>query len=109
MPPSTDTWLRWAPRFLGTLVCLFLGLFALDATSGVDLLIHLAPAAAVGLFLAVAWRWPALGGAGFLAVAATYAAAAWRQPTWIAAIAGPLVLTGALFITARVRMRPGTK
>jgi hypothetical protein len=101
MSRRSDAWLRWTPRLLGSAVCLYLGLFALDAAGPVELLVHLAPAAAMLALLLVAWRWPSAGGAGFLAAAALYAVAASAHPTWIAAISGPLILVGLLFIASR--------
>lgn len=106
MSTRSQAWLRWSPRILGCVVCLYLGLFALDATGVRDAMTHLAPAALVLAVVAVGWRWPALGGAGFIAIAAAYALAAWHQPTWVAAISMPLVLVGALFLASRPR-RPG--
>ena len=106
MHARTVIWLRWAPRVLGVLVCLYLGVFALDATGASDVLIHLVPAGIVGALLAIGWRRPGLGGAGFLVAAAAYAAASWQHPSWMAAIAGPLVVTGVLFVASQGRPRP---
>lgn len=102
MSSMSMSWLRWSPRILGCVVCLYLGLFALDSR-GADLLIHLVPAAIVSTLLAVGWRWPSLGGAGFVALAGAYALVARGQPTWVAAISGPLLLVGALFLASRSR------
>jgi hypothetical protein len=94
---------RWAPRVLGGFVCLFFSLFALDATGPVDTLVHLTPVAGLLAVLGIAWRWPGLGGAVFIAVAAAYAVAAWPHPSWVAAIAGPLATVGVLFVASRSR------
>ena len=101
MSIRSDAWLRWAPRVLGSVVCLYLGLFALDAAGVGELLLHLGPAAAVAALLATAWRWPSLGGTGFLALAMVYGAYASSRPSWVAAISGPLILVGLLFIASR--------
>ena len=102
MSARSQTWFRWSSRILGCVVCLYLGLFALDAT-GTDLLIHLLPAAIVLTMVAVGWRWPSVGGVGFIGLAAAYALFAWQRPTWILAIAGPLAAVGALFLASRSR------
>ena len=97
--------LLWAPRVLAVLVCLFLSSFALDAfapgktvaeATG-DLLSHLAPVAILAVLVAMAWRWPAVGAATFLAAGTLYAAAAWSHPAWILLISGPMWLIGILF------------
>ena len=98
--------LVWAPRVLGILTALFLGLFALDAFKpGVpvlqslpDFIIHLAPALVLLLVVAVSWHRAWLGGVMFLALAAVYAVMAAPRFDWILAIAGPLVFVGVLFL-----------
>jgi hypothetical protein len=107
MRTRTHAWLRSMALLLGSLTSLFVGLFALDATGAVDTLVHLVPMALLLGMLAVAWRWPALGGAAFIAAAGAYALAAWDHPTWIAAIAGPLLAVGVLFVLSRPPGRPG--
>ena len=103
MSLTATSWLRWSPRILGCVVCFYLSLFALDATDARDALLHLTPAALVLAVVAVGWRWPALAGAAFIGLAGAYALAASGQPTWIAAISGPLALLGALFLASRAR------
>ena len=100
MHTSPQAWLRLAPHILGGLVCLFLSLFALDSTGALDALMHLAPVGLLLAILAAGWRWPWLGAAGFLGLAAAYAVTAWQQPSWVAAISGPLVVVGVLFIVS---------
>ena len=60
---------------------------------------HLIPAAFVLAVVVLAWRWPLLGAAGFLAAAALYA---WTAPRghldWIAVISGPLTVVGVLYL-----------
>ncbi len=97
----SDAWLRSIALLLGGLASLFVGSFALDATGAVDTLVHLVPMALVLGMLAVAWRWPTVGGAAFIAAAGAYALAAWDHPTWIAVIAGPLLAVGVLFVLSR--------
>lgn len=106
MRTRSHPWLRWTPLILGTLVCLFLSLFAADSTGLVDALMHLAPVAALGAILAVGWRWPWLGAAGFIGAAAVYAVAAWQHPSWIAVISGPLAAVGVLFLASWRLHRP---
>ncbi len=100
--------LRWAPRIIGILSVLLLSLFALDvfaedyglARTVLALVIHLVPALIVLAVLLVAWRWPRAGGFLFLALAAWYVAMTGGDASLAAylAIAGPLVVAGALFL-----------
>ena len=94
----------WAPRVAGLALALFLSLFALDAFDGRPLavalpafLIHLAPALLVCATVAVAWRFPLAGAAGFLAFAAGYAAMVRGRLDWIAVISGPLAVVAVLY------------
>jgi hypothetical protein len=102
MSARANAWYRWSSRLLGLLVCLYLGQFAVG-TTGLGLVMHLVPAALVLAVVAVGWRWPAVGGAGFIALGGAYALAAWSHPIWIAAVSGPLVVVGALFLASRSR------
>jgi hypothetical protein len=100
------TLLVWTPRILAILVTAYLALFALDAFAPgkppaqaiTDFAIHLWPAAIVLAIAALSWRWPWIGGAAFLMLAAAYAAWVNFRLDWIAAISGPLVVVGALFL-----------
>lgn len=105
--------LVWAPRVLGVLVCLFLSLFALDAFEKdmtvrqalPGFLVHLAP---MGLLLAVvglSWRWEWIGGLVFTGLAAVYAYLARDHASWIAAVSGPLLVVGVLFLWSWVQGR----
>lgn len=97
----------WAPRVLGILAALFLGLFALDVfdmglsfweTIGA-LLIHLVPSLLLLIVVALSWRWPWLGGLLFVVLGALYVWATQPHPwTWDVIVAGPLFLTGLLFL-----------
>ena len=106
-----------APRVFGLAVVGFLALFALDAfTEGQPLplaiggaIVHLIPAAIVLAVVVLAWRWPLLGAAGFLAAAALYA---WIAPRghldWIAVISGPLTIVGVLYLWSWPSTMPAT-
>ena len=99
--------LLWGPRILGVGLCVFVGLFALDAFSenaslGAALAgfaVHLIPALVLLLLVALSWRWEWVGGLACIALAALYAASvAGSHPDWILVISGPLFLVGALFL-----------
>lgn len=101
-------------RLLGLAMAGFLALFALDSfTPGTPLpsaiaatVIHLAPALAVLLVVAIGWYWPLAGALGFLAAAALYA---WSAPRgrldWVLAISGPLAIVGIAFLWSWGRTR----
>jgi hypothetical protein len=97
--------LHWTPRILGVLLTLFLAAFALDAFSEgpMAVVIHLLPAALVGLVIAAAWRKPILGAVAFAALAVGYALMVPSRPDWILAISGPLGLTALLFAVSAAR------
>lgn len=103
MQPSVS----WAPRILGILIGLFLGLFALDAwgEGAGALLRHLLPTLLILLVVAVAWRWEWVGGVAFLAFAASYAAMTLHRPDWILVISGPLTIVGGLYLWSWSRSR----
>jgi CHASE2 domain-containing sensor protein len=112
-----ETLLLWSPRILGVGVCLFLGLFALDAFSQgkpfiqalPDFIVHLWPAALLLVVVAASWRLPWLGGVLFIGCAVAYAAIAHKHVDWIAVISGPLTLVGVLFLASWFyRRRLGT-
>jgi hypothetical protein len=97
----------WLPRILGIAVGLFLGMFALDAFSGVeswgsalgDFAVHLLPAAVILAVVAISWRYPLVGAVAFVVLAVAYAAAV-RRLDWLAAISAPLLLVGLLFLAS---------
>ena len=108
MAPRTDALLLWTPRVAGILLCLFLGLFALD-TFGEgktvvqalpDFLIHLTPMLFLLAVVAVSWRWEWVGAVAFIGLAVAYAYMARRNPTWVLGIAVPLLLVGLLFLVS---------
>ena len=96
--------IRWLPRVLGILVCVFLGMLALDAfASGrpigaaiLDFAIHLAPVLILFTVVVVSWRRPLVGGVLFTALAAAYAWSARGHVSWIAVIGAPLFILGIL-------------
>jgi uncharacterized membrane protein len=100
------TLLVWTPRILAILVTAYLALFALDAFAPgksaaqaiTDFAIHLFPAGLVLAIAALSWRWPWIGGAAFLLLAGAYAVWAHFRLDWVAAISGPLVVVGTLFL-----------
>jgi hypothetical protein len=89
---------------------LFISLFALDVFNegksfwgtSLALLIHLVPTFLVFILLAVSWRREWIGGILFVLLGVLYVVWAWNRPfgVWstLLMIAGPLVLTGALFL-----------
>ena len=99
-------WWRWLPRLLAIAYALFLSLFAFDSWEGVGFweglvgfLVHLSPVYAVLIALAVAWRWPRAGGVLFLALAVGFTLIfGWREAVVLAALAGPPVVVGVLFL-----------
>ena len=103
----TSSWLLWGPRVAGLALAVFLGLFALDAFDGrsfVEALpafaIHLIPSLLVLAVVAIAWRLEWIGGIGFISLAVLYAVRVHGRVDWIAAISGPLVLVGVLFLVS---------
>ena len=112
MSPQIRAFVIWAPRAVGAGVCLFLGLFALDAFDGrplpqtlPDFLIHLLPAAIVAAVVLAAWRHPWIGAAVFAGLAIAYAAMVPTHPDWILIISGPLAIVAALFAMSAVEKR----
>jgi hypothetical protein len=98
--------LLWAPRVLGVALCLFLGLFALDAFQAGEplwrnvagFLIHLIPSFLVLALTVVSWRREWIGGFAFLALAAVYAVMVRFRLDWVLVISGPLLIVGLLFL-----------
>ena len=102
--------LYWAPRALCIVFALFISMFALDVfTEGrgfwntlLALLMHLTPTFLLLIVLAVSWRREWIGGILFPLLGVLYIVWAWNKPfaAWstLLLIAGPLVLTGALFL-----------
>ena len=102
--------LYWSPRALCIVVALFLGMFALDVFdegtgfwgTTVALLMHLIPSFLVLIVLAISWRREWVGGLLSFVLALVWVVFAWGKPffdfTTFLLIAGPLVLTGSLFL-----------
>jgi hypothetical protein len=107
--PGQDL-LYWAPRVLCITFAVVMSVFALDVfeegqsfwRTGLDWLMHLIPNFLILLVLAVSWRREWIGGYLFIVLAGLYVVWAWNKPfgSWstFLLMAGPLVLTGALFL-----------
>jgi hypothetical protein len=116
MNPSLDPFRRWAPRVLCLAFAAFIGLFALDAFEpdralGANLFAfarHLTPTFILLGTLAIGWRWPKVAGALLILVGCAYAftSPARQHLSWIAVVAAPAWITGALFfMTPAARSR----
>jgi hypothetical protein len=102
--------LYWSPRALCMAFALFLSLFALDVFSegrgvqetAVALVLHLIPTLLVLALLAVSWRREWIGGVILPLLGVAYVVDTWNKPfgVWSTHLlmAGPLVLTGVLFL-----------
>jgi len=103
--------LLWSPRILGVLLCLFLSVFALDAFGGgkglleavPDFVVHMIPAVVLLAVVGLSWRREWIGGIVFVGLAFAYAYMSRRHVTWIAAISGPLLVVGGLFLWSWAR------
>jgi len=107
MTTTSGRLLVWSPRILGTLVSLFIGMFALDAFSGgkpflqalPDLLIHLSPAVVLLTIVGASFRWAWIGAVAFIGLAVVYALTMSKgRLDWMLTISGPLLVVGALFL-----------
>lgn len=107
MNTTSGRLLVWAPRVVGILVSLFIGMFALDAFSPgkpfsqalPDFLIHLAPAVVLLAIVGTSFRWPWIGAVAFTGLAVVYAATMSRgRLDWMFTISGPLLVVGGLFL-----------
>jgi hypothetical protein len=102
--------LYWAPRALCVVFTLFISMFALDVFGEsrgfwqtlAALTMHLIPTFLLVAVLWISWRREWIAGVLFPLLGAFYIVWAWNRPfaSWWALllIAGPLVLTGALFL-----------
>ena len=96
----------WSARILAIGVCVFLGVFALDAWEPgkpfsqalTDVLVHLLPAAVVLASIALSWHRPWIGGLAFVSLAVAYAVVARFRLDWVLAISGPLLAVGVLLL-----------
>jgi len=101
---------KWAihstPRWLGLALATFMAMLAVDAfVDGQTMLdtirglgLHLVPALAVLGIVAVAWRWPSIGGVLFFASAIAYGFLADGRVSWMLVISVPFVVEGVLFL-----------
>ena len=107
MTRTSALWLLWVPRVLGLAVCLFIGMFALDAFSEgkplgqalADFAMHLIPSTVLLLVVLAAWRWEWVGAVLFIGAGVLYMLSV-RRLDWIAVISGPLVAVGLLYLWA---------
>lgn len=98
----------WWARILALAVCVWLGLFALDALEPgkplsatlTGFAVHLLPSALVLCIVIASWRRPLLGALAFVAVALGYAATVRFRVDWMLAISGPMLAVGLLFLWA---------
>ena len=110
---TSQNLLLWSPRILGIAASVFVGLFALDAfgqgrtflESLPGFLIHLIPAALLLAIVLLSWHREWLGGVAFLSLALAYALMVRWRMDWVAAISGPLVVVGVLFLFSWLHRR----
>jgi hypothetical protein len=105
---STLRLLYWAPRTLGIVFAVLISLFALDVFSesrgfwatSLALLLHLIPTFVLIGLLVLSWRREWIAGILFTALGVLYIFFAWNRFPLATCllIAGPLVLTGLLFL-----------
>ena len=109
MTTTTRRLAFWAPRIIGILVSLFMGVFALDAFGPgkpladalLDFAIHLLPALLLLTVVAASWRREWIGALTFIGLAVVYATTMARgRIDWMLLIAGPLLLVGMLFLAS---------
>jgi len=115
--------LYWTPRVLCMLFAAFISIFAADVfgeargfwQTALALLMHLIPTFLIVAVLIVSWRREWIGGVLFIALGLLYTVWAWNKPFGIWStflmIAGPPVLTGALFLLNwryRAELRAGS-
>jgi len=98
--------LRWAPRVLGALTCLFLGLFALDVFNEQKTFlaalpafaIHVAPAVCLSAIVVASWNREWIAGTVFTVLGLAYIGLTRGHLDWVLLISGPLLAVGALFL-----------
>jgi hypothetical protein len=107
MATPSDRLLLWAPRVLGVLASVFIGMFALDAFSAgkpwpaalPDFFVHLIPAFVLLGIVVVSFPRPWIGAIGFIGLATAYALLVPKgHLDWTFAISGPLIVVGVLFL-----------
>jgi hypothetical protein len=109
MKKSMKPALFWAPRVLGIVFALFLGVLALDLFNEVDgvwrtalaLGVHLIPAAIILIVVTVSWRRAWVGGFVLPALGLWYLLSESGRIHWSVylVISGPLFVTGVLFLS----------
>jgi len=95
----------WAPRIAGLCLAAFLALFAFDAFSQnqgimsaiVGTTMGLVPAIVAVVVVLIGWKHEGTAALLFFAGAVFYAITTREHPSWVAAIAAPLVVVGILF------------
>lgn len=97
MTERSRQWLLWTPRILAILFCLFLSLFAFDASGGSQFALHVAPTLVLLAVVAVSWRWEWVGGWVFTGLGIAYVYAARDHLSWVLSISVPLVVVGILY------------
>jgi hypothetical protein len=98
--------LVWAPRVLGGLICLFLGMLACDVfgegKTWLEALpafvIHVVPAALLCGIVVASWNREWIGGTVFTVVGLAYIGLARERLDWVLVVSGPLLAVGALFL-----------
>jgi hypothetical protein len=97
--------LYWSPRVFSIAFAMFLSLFALEVfsipqTIFPNLFFALLPAGIALLVAAIAWKWDLAGALLFFGLALSYVwmVGLYRPWSWYAAISGPAVLIGILFL-----------
>jgi hypothetical protein len=107
---SGQEFLYWAPRALCITFALFSSIFAFDVFGGdrnfwetaLALIMQIIPTFLIVILLMLSWRWEWIGGYLFIVLAVLYIVWSWGKPfaTWynLLFMAGPLALTGALFL-----------
>lgn len=110
--------LYWSPRVLGFLFAAFTAIFAMDVLQDrrglwgtlLALFVHLIPTVLLLALLVAAWRWEWVGAVLFSALGVLYVMFFWERFPWQthAAMAGPLLCTGLLFLIDWLYRRSNT-
>ena len=106
MTKTSARLLVWAPRVMGVLICLFLGLVAFDLVGEGNswreampgFVIHIVPAALLCAIVAASWNREWIGGTVFTIVGLAYIGLARERLDWVLVVSAPLLAVGALFL-----------